>query len=876
MVEIVTNEERRVIGTSPKGPSLSNGGWVVDAVSGRLFKVFPRGRAPARVSGVGAARAAVSKTWPSMRRPVSRAQGDRMSVSHTSLSGLMIHAQRSARRRQQQPSTAHALLVMLQQDRETATLLARSGVREMDLIRAIPRAGDEPDSAMELAAERAAQLAGGLGQSPRPVHLLAAIAREGRCAGYRCLEHAGCDPSRLHEQVRGVLSGRAIEPAGRKRSSAARTVPPVPRAKAKNPPLRTLPPEPPQSRAPTQASTGTSDRRPSASRRPSRAPSPPEQGAFDLDPVLFPLLSRIGRNLTAAAEEGRIDPVIGRDHEIDRLLDVLARRRANNPVLVGLPGVGKTAIVEGLALRLVTNKEACGRLADRILIEVSAGALVSGTGVRGALADKLKTLRDEVARADAKILLFLDEIHAIAGGDGPDDLANELKASLARGELPCIGATTDAEYRRVFERDAALVRRFSRIDVAEPTPSDALEILRGLVPRYELHHAVAYDPPALKAAVELSVRYCPEGVLPDKAISVLDLAAARVRRHGGSVVDVASVARVVAEQASIPADRLLMRDADRLLRLDAHLRERVIGQREALARVADALRKGAAGFRGARPLATFLLLGPTGVGKTETAKAIADLLFPSSGITRFDMSEFSEPHAVARLLGAPPGYVGHEDGGQLTEAVRRRPYQLILLDEVEKAHPEVLLALLPLLDEGRLTDGRGRTVDFTNTVVVMTSNLGAQAALPPKRIGFGSGPEQPVGERERAIASARRALPPELFNRIDEPLCYLPLGRDDVRAIARRLLDEVAQVLVREHQVGLEVEPSAIDALIASGGFDAELGARPMRRAVGRSIEAPLASLVLSGAVSRGMSVIARGEDGTVLLEPRGSVEAAE
>ncbi len=464
------------------------------------------------------------------------------------------------------------------------------------------------------------------------------------------------------------------------------------------------------------------------------------------------------------------------------------------------------------------------------------------------------------------------------GGEGPDDLANELKSALARGELPCIGATTDVEYRRGFERDAALVRRFSRIDVGEPSPSDAVEILRGIVPKYELHHAVAYDPAAVKASVELTVRYVPEGHLPDKAIAVLDLAAARVRRRGGSVVEVASIARVVAEQAHIPVERLLMRDADRLLRLEEHLTSRVVGQREPIARIADALRKGAAGFRGRRPLGTFLLLGPTGVGKTETAKAISDLLFPASGVTRFDMSELSEAHSVARLLGAPPGYVGHEDGGQLTESVRRRPYQLILLDEIEKAHPEVLLALLPLLDEGRLTDGRGRTVDFTNTVIVMTSNLGASAAaMPARRVGFGAREETGSrSDRDRALSTARRALPPELWNRIDEPLFFAPLTHEDVRAIARRMLEDVADVMRREHQVALEIEPSVVDALIAGGGFDPELGARPMRRCVGRLVEAPLASAVLAGDVGRGQIVVLRGEDGRVVVDPRESVEAAE
>ena len=822
------------------------------------------------------------------------------------LSGLMANARRTALRRKQRPTTAYALLVMLRSDEETSRVLTQRGVREMDLISALKIANEEPTSAMEVAVERAARIAENVGDGvARPVHLLAAIVREPRTAGYRCLEAAGANPTRLRDDVGGVLGvedDRSLTRApGLAPARSRPTVPPVPRTRARReePPKnrRKAPPprkpeddsipetplrpvarsgngKPPETRAPRK--------RPSAARRPPTTTpeneKPADIGPYDLDPGRFPLLCRLGRNLTAAAARGEIDPVIGRAHELDRLLDVLGRRRANNPVLVGPPGVGKTAIVEGLALRLVKDGSSCGRLADRVLIEISAGALVSGTGVRGALAEKLRLLQKEVDKAGNKVLLFLDEIHAIVGGEGPDDLANELKASLARGALPCIGATTDAEYRRHFEKDAALVRRFSRIDVGEPTPSEAVEILRGIVPKYELHHAVVYDPRALEAAVELTVRFVTEGFLPDKAIAALDLAAARVRRRGGSVVEPASVARVVAEQAHVPVDRLLMRDADRLLRLEEHLHARVVGQREPIGRIADALRKGAAGFRGARPLGTFLLLGPTGVGKTETAKAISDLLFPTSGVTRFDMSEFSEPHAVARLVGAPPGYVGHEEGGQLTEAVRRRPYQLILLDEIEKAHPEVLLALLPLLDEGRLTDGRGRTVDFTNTVIVMTSNLGASAAAgPARRVGFGAAPvETRHGERDRALMSARRALPPELWNRIDEPLYFAALGAEEIQAIALKLLEDVADVMRKEHRVALEIEPSCIDALVAAGGFDPELGARPMRRCIGRLVEAPLASAVLAGQVTSGSVLVLRGDGARVLLEPRPTADAAE
>ena len=818
------------------------------------------------------------------------------------LAGLIANARRTALRRKQRTSTAHALLVMLQQDPETSTLLTARGVREGELLSALKVVDPEPASAIEVACERAARLAATAGEpSARAIHLLAAIVREPRTAGHRCLESSGVSTSRLGADVGARLQIEDDPSLSRTTTApkaAVRPTPPAPDWRVTSrpesrPETRLVPPVPrtklPQERADEPRAQATPPalrhgdvppvrRRPSASARPlTMSPSaPPVLGPHDLDPERYPLLSRIGRNLTAAAAAGRIDPVVGREHELDRLLDVLGRRRANNPVLVGPPGVGKTALVEGLALRLLAVPEGAPLHAS-ILVEVGAGALVSGTGVRGALAERLKQLRDEVLRAEGRLLLFLDEIHAIVGEGGPDELANELKASLARGELPCIGATTDAEYRRGFERDAALARRFSRIDVGEPSPSDAVEILRSIAPSYERHHAVAYDPAAIRASVELTVRYVPEGFLPDKAIAVLDLAAARARRRGTRVVDAAQVARVVAEQAHVPLDRLLMRDADRLLRLEQHLCERVVGQREPLARVADALRKGAAGFRGRRPLGTFLLLGPTGVGKTETAKAIAELLFPGSGLTRFDMSELSESHAVARLLGAPPGYVGHEDGGQLTETVRRRPYQLILLDEIEKAHPEVLLSLLPLLDEGRLTDGRGRTVDFTNTVIVMTSNLGASSALSVRRaVGFGGAGEAPVDRKDAVLAAARRALPPELYNRIDEPLFFAPLGRDEVASIARLQLEGVAAVMRREHQVAIEIEPSVIDALIAAGGFDPELGARPMRRTIGRLVEAKLAERVLAGTLGRGRTIVLRGEGALVELDVRPEVAAAE
>jgi ATP-dependent Clp protease ATP-binding subunit ClpC len=504
---------------------------------------------------------------------------------------------------------------------------------------------------------------------------------------------------------------------------------------------------------------------------------------------------------------------------------------------------------------------------------------LSGTGVRGALSERLQALVAEIARAEGKVIVFIDEIHGVVSAEGgADSLTGSLKTALARGEFPCIGATTEVEYRRIFERDAALARRFTRVDIDEPSADAAFAILGGIAPEYERHHGVTYAPEALRAAVDMSVRFMSERHLPDKAIGLIDQAAARVRRRGGTEVDLQAVAEVVSEHAGVSVERLTMRDGDALMALEAHLQQRVIGQPLPIAAIADALRKGAAGFRGSRPLGTFLFLGPTGVGKTEMAKAISELLFPGQAMTRIDMSDLSEAHAVARLLGAPPGYVGHEEGGQLTEPVRGRPYQLVLLDEVEKAHRDVLLALLPLLDEGRLTDGRGRCVDFRNTVVVMTSNLGAVPAESRARVGFGAEAEseQLRSSCLRALAAARAALPPELWNRIDEPLYFQALDRDAVLRIAAGMVADVVALMQRQHGVTIEVDAGTFETLIAAGGHDPALGARPMRRTVGRVLEARLARAILSGEFCRGDVVVVRGRGHEITLELRQAVDAAE
>lgn len=831
---------------------------------------------------------------------VIRLQGDHWMT--TALNGLLNKAQAAARRRGQQMSTGHMLLAMLQDPRSgVGLLLANQGVREIELIDSLDRVEPEASNAIGLSLERAKKIASVLGDAnASEVHLLLAITRESRTAGHRCLERLGKPPSTVQQHAIEVLQASGV-----RTTALGVSTPPnlAPITRSTHTPRPSLPPHsaPPaaaQSTPPAAAqrpvdhaalaatSAALSATAPRVNRRvrpPMHIARPPQRKtvtearggdgttetgevseAFELrtssnsplalDPRRFPVLTAIGRNLSELAAARKIDPVIGRDREIEQLLDILARRRANNPVLVGPPGVGKTAVVEGLALSLA-NANAALPNAQRVLIEISVGSLLAGTSVRGALSERLRALRSEVAESGGRVLVFIDEIHALIGGqDGPDSIANELKTALARGELPCIGATTEAEYRRVFERDPALCRRFSRVEIAEPSPEAALEILRGVALEYEKHHGVPYEAGALEAAVDMSVRYVVERQLPDKAIGVIDQAAARTRRRGGNVVDVRAVAEVVAEMAGVPAERLMMRDAERLLSIEADLCTRVIGQDAAMTSVANALRKGAAGLRGQRPLGTFLFLGPTGVGKTETAKAIHELLFPAGEMTRLDMSEYSEAHAVARLLGAPPGYVGHEEGGQLTEAVRLRPYQLVLLDEIEKAHPAVLLALLPLLDEGRLTDARGRTVSFRNTVIVLTSNLGVASAPDKPRLGFG-GDEEPTRcrqeqEREQALQRARAAMPPELWNRIDEPLWFQALGQDAVAAIAQSFVDRLAKIVQREHGIELTADRSAIEYLVRVG-HDASLGARPMKRAVGRVIEGPLAKAILGGDVAR-------------------------
>ncbi len=590
---------------------------------------------------------------------------------------------------------------------------------------------------------------------------------------------------------------------------------------------------------------------------------------YQLDDEAYPHLTEFGRNLTRAAAEGGIDRIIGRDDEITKLIDIVGKRRANNPILVGEPGVGKTAIVEGLAREFVRLAADDNELGKRAIVELELGRILGGTQLRGALSERLTGIKQEVEAADGDIIVFLDEIHGWleAGGSDGSDAAGELKTAMARGRFPCIGATTNDEFREFIEADAAFERRFQTVLVDEPDIASAIEITKGIQPHYEEHHGISYTVDALETCVRMSRRYIHDRRLPDKAIGVLDLAGSRAARRGNDQVGRREIAEVVAESAGLPVDRLTQDDRQRFLQLEDHLRDEIVGQRHVIDTVAEVLRRNYAGFRGNRPIGSLLFLGPTGVGKTETVKVLADFLFHDrEAVVQIDMSEYMQSHSVSRFVGAPPGYVGHTEGGQLTEAIRRRPYQIVLLDELEKAHPEVLNVLLQLFEEGTLTDGKGRAVDFSNALIVMTSNLGSEVfaerreASDDAPIGFGA--REVTASRssseecdQEVLRAAREHLSPELWNRIDEKLVFSPLSREEIAEIARLQLRESSQRIRRESGIEMEYGPGVVDHLIENGGYDPELGARPMRQTIQRLVEGKVAREILRGDAERGDTV---------------------
>jgi ATP-dependent Clp protease ATP-binding subunit ClpC len=636
-------------------------------------------------------------------------------------------------------------------------------------------------------------------------------------------------------------------------------------------------------------------------------PAGPDQSKSDT-----PTLDEYGRDLTKAANDGKLDPVVGRADEIEQTVEILSRRTKNNPVLIGDPGVGKTAIVEGLAQRILSG-DVPRTLADKRVVTLDLAGLVAGSKYRGEFEERLKKVIDEVTEAQDSTILFIDELHTVvgagAGGESSMDAGNILKPALARGELAVIGATTIEEYRKNIEKDAALERRFQPVLVSEPSVTETIQILEGLRDRYEAHHGVKFADAALVAAAELSDRYIADRFLPDKAIDLVDQAGARVRmrslgksteaveredrlaklnrekdeavaaedydranevkkqidavhgelvtieehREGALEVTAEDIAEVVARRTGIPVAQLTEDEKTRLLKLESALHERVVGQEEAVTAIAEAVRRGRAGLADPdRPTGSFLFLGPTGVGKTELAKALAELLFGDDDrLIRFDMSEFQERHTVSRLLGSPPGYVGYEEAGQLTEKVRRKPYSVVLFDEVEKAHPDIFNTLLQVLDDGRLTDAQGRTVDFRHTVVIMTSNIGSPLILAHK------GDVDEI--REDLMEQLRGFFPPEFLNRLDETIVFHALSKDEMTGIVDLMLDGSRRRL-RAQELQLEVTETAKQWLVDKG-YKPEFGARPLRRTIQSELDNKVASLLLSGETQPGDTIVADEAD---------------
>jgi ATP-dependent Clp protease ATP-binding subunit ClpC len=627
-----------------------------------------------------------------------------------------------------------------------------------------------------------------------------------------------------------------------------------------------------------------------------------------------PTLDEYSRNLTQMAREGKLDPVIGRAEEVESTIEILSRRTKNNPVLIGDPGVGKTAIVEGIAQRIV-NEEVPETLSGKRVVQLDLSGIVAGTQYRGQFEERLKKVIDEVRENADELILFIDELHTVVGAgaaEGAMDASNMLKPALSRGELHVVGATTIDEYRKNIEKDAALERRFQPVLVKEPSVDDTIDILRGLKDRYEAHHRVKITEEAIIAASELSDRYITGRFLPDKAIDLMDQAAARVRlrtktkpqdtkaledelrrvqrekdeavanedfekapglrdrvaalrseleeaqqgRRPVAEVTAEDIAEVVSRATGIPVSQLTEEERERLMRLEEQLHERVVGQEEAVEAIAEAIRRARAGLSDPnRPIGSFLFLGPTGVGKTELARTLAEALFgDEAAMVRIDMSEFQERHTVSRLVGAPPGYVGYEEAGQLTEAVRRRPYSVLLLDEIEKAHPDVFNILLQILDDGRLTDAQGRTVDFKQTVIIMTSNMGAE------RIQAHTRRDESFEElKEDMLQVVRHNLRPEFVNRIDEIIVFRALAREQIVDIARLLLERTTRRL-RAQDIEVEFTDEAVE-LIAEEGFDPEFGARPLRRTIQRRVDNELSRMVLSGSLEPGDRVVVSVEE---------------
>ena len=683
-----------------------------------------------------------------------------------------------------------------------------------------PEQGLTPNA--RLAIERAAEDARRLGHGCIGTeHLLLGLVRTPDCAAARTLAAAGSGPNELYTDIMALFGSPESRP-GRQEQGRSQA------------PLR-----PPYRRAETR------------------------------------VLDQYSRDLTLIAGGGGTDPVVGREREISRVIQILSRRTKNNPVLVGEPGVGKTAVAEALARR-VARGEVPDTLKNRRIVTLDLASMLAGTKYRGDFEDRVKCIIKEVQRA-GDVIVFIDELHTIVGAgsaEGAIDAANILKPALGRGEIQVIGATTPEEYRKHIEKDAALERRFQPVNVPEPDGECCERMLLALRGSLEAHHGLRITDEAVSAAIRLSTRYICDRYLPDKAIDLLDEAASRVRVEGSPArtqVEASDVAEVVSAWTGVPASAITEPESERLLRLEEALHRRVVGQDEAVSAVARAIRRGRVGLADPRrPLGSFLFLGPTGVGKTELCRALAEAVYgDEEALIRLDMSEYMEKHAVSKLIGSPPGYVGYDEGGQLTERVRRRPWSVVLFDEIEKAHPDVYNLLLQIMEDGRLTDSEGRRADFRSTIVVMTSNVGAKAITENRpALGFSGAARDGDGAvREAVMAELRQTFRPEFLNRVDDAIVFRRLTPADVRRIARGLTDAVRERM-RALGVQLEVTDAALD-LLAERGFDPTYGARPLRRCICTQLEDPAAEALLSGRTGPGDRLIADAKDGKLVLETR-------
>jgi ATP-dependent Clp protease ATP-binding subunit ClpC len=803
---------------------------------------------------------------------------------------LALAHQEAERAHQGFIGTEHLLLGLLEEDGGVAGRVLRElgleieRVREM--IQRVSSAGDYDSDKIELAADTQQVLEFAIDEAHKMGHhyigtehlLLGLVRSEG--AAMEVLKKLGVTPDQIRRQTRRVL----------------------------------------------QESTGTG------------AAVPETAKAGGKTEAKTPLVDQLATDLTTLAEEGKLDPVIGRQTEIERVIQILARRTKNNPALIGEPGVGKTAIVEGLAQR-ITDGDVPAPLLNKRVLKLDVGSLVAGTMYRGQFEERLKRVIDELK--STKSILFIDEFHMLVGAGSAGsavDAANILKPALSRGELQCIGATTLDEYRKHIESDAALERRFQPIVVEEPTVEETIEILKGIRKMYEEHHHLVISDEALEAAAQLSARYVSDRFLPDKAIDLIDESASRVRmyksgatvsakeiykqlksvrsnralaqeegkpedvvtwdaqeadlneqlkqmkssweRAKSPVVTGEDIAEVVSMWTGVPVMQIAEAESKRLLKMEEELEKVIIGQKEAIQSIAKAVRRARAGLKDPkRPIGSFMFLGPTGVGKTELTKALAKFMFGSEeALIQLDMSEFMERHTASRLVGAPPGYIGYEDAGQLTEALRRRPYSIVVFDEVEKAHPEVHNMLLQIMEEGHLSDARGRSVDFRNAIIVMTTNVGAEEIKKQTSLGFQLKRDEKIEERQsyeemrkKLTESLKKVFRPEFINRLDSVIVFRSLNKDDIRQIVTLELNKVTERLA-EHAVKLTATESALD-LLAESGFDVEMGARPLRRVIQQKVEDPLSDALLAGTFCEGCTVLVEVVEGEVVLRSAPLVE---